>query len=110
MISNQFQSLLKKYGTSSRIYDTRFAIYEGLGGAGIKGMPMPQSACCAGKQRRSATLSTILAGTGVRPPPPAFRRQRNPRNVLGIKVRWALLGFVGPFIFKKYLKAATTNI
>jgi hypothetical protein len=26
----------------------------------------------------------------------------NPCKVLGIKVRWALLGFVGPFILKKF--------
>jgi hypothetical protein len=42
--------------------------------------------------------------------PPALRRRGNPRKALGIRVRWALLGFVGPFILKKYLRAAITNI
>jgi len=61
-ISNQFQSLFKsKMKTPST--DLRYAIYDSrkLSGARIKGMAMPQSARCAGKQRRSATLSTIPA-------------------------------------------------
>jgi hypothetical protein len=46
----------------------RFTIYDRPGGAGINGIAVPQSARCAGKQRRSATLSTVRRGTCVRPP------------------------------------------
>jgi hypothetical protein len=62
MISGDFRRFpeifLKNY-EDQRICDVRITIYEMLIGAGIKGVAMPQSACYAGKQRRSATLSTI---------------------------------------------------
>jgi hypothetical protein len=41
------------------IYDMRFSNCEFIYGADIKVKAMPQSARCAGKQRRSATLSTL---------------------------------------------------
>ena len=52
-----------------RMENIRYAIYEGFGGANTKGMAIPQSACSAGKQRRSATSSTICptpSGTTAR--------------------------------------------
>jgi hypothetical protein len=69
MISNQFQSLFKKIMTTPiRIWDVPFTIDERLSNAGIKRMARPQSARCAGKQRRSATLSTIRpAPSGTAP-------------------------------------------
>ena len=36
----------------------RLTVYERRGGAGFVARAMPQSDCCAAKQRRSATLST----------------------------------------------------
>jgi hypothetical protein len=54
-----------------RPLDFRYAIYEGLGAVGIKGMSLPQSACGAGKQRR---IRPAPGGTGrdIVHQPPGF--------------------------------------
>ena len=62
MISNHFQSIpITFYKIMKRLLgDFRYAIDDlrGFGGAGVKPVAVPQSAGCAGRQGRSATLST----------------------------------------------------